>query len=145
MELQMGNKTLAIIKPDAVKKNVIGKIISMITKAGFKINAMKYTRITREQAAVFYEVHKERPFYGELLDYISSGPIVPIALEKENAVEEFRKLIGNTDPLQAEEGTIRKLFGESKAVNAIHGSDSDENAEIEIAFFFSKSELIFNK
>ncbi len=141
----MGNKTLAIIKPDAVRKNVIGKIISMITKAGFKIKAMKYTRITKEQAAIFYEVHKERPFYGELLEYISSGPIIPIVLEKENAVNEFRKLIGDTDPLKAEEDTIRKLFGESKAINAIHGSDSDENAEIEIGFFFSKSELIFNQ
>ncbi len=141
----MGNKTLAIIKPDAVQKNVIGEIIAMITNAGFKVKAMKYTRITKEQAAIFYEVHKERPFYYELLEYISSGPIVPIALEKDNAVNDFRNLIGNTDPTMAEEGTVRKLYGESKAINAIHGSDSDENADIEIAFFFSKIELIFNQ
>ncbi len=141
------SKTLAIIKPDAVDKNVIGEIISVITKAGFRVLGMKMVNITREQAGAFYEVHKERPFYGELVEYMTSGPIVPIALELKNgtAFEEFRKLIGNTDPEKADEGTIRKLYGESKAVNAIHGSDSTENAEIEIGFFFSKSELISNK
>ena len=140
----MSNRTLAIIKPDAVKKNAIGEIITKITNAGFKILAMKYTKINIGQAGVFYEVHKERPFYGELIEYMSNGPIVPLALEKENAVDDFRTLIGNTEPLQAAEGTIRKLFGESKAVNAIHGSDSPENANIEISFFFSKSELVKN-
>lgn len=138
----MIEKTLAIIKPDAVKKNVIGEIISMITKAGFRILGMKYTRINKEQAGSFYEVHKERPFYNDLVDYMSSGPIVPIALEKENAIEDYRKLIGSTDPAQAENGTVRKLYGESKSFNAVHGSDSVENGLIEIGFFFSKSELV---
>jgi nucleoside-diphosphate kinase len=145
MEKSMRTKTLAIIKPDAVSKNVIGEILAMITKAGFSVKAMKLTRISKEQAGVFYEVHKERPFYGELVEYMSSGTIVPIALEKENAVNDFRKLIGNTDPQQAEVGTVRKLYGESKAINAIHGSDSDENAQIEINFFFSNSELVLNR
>lgn len=137
-------RTLAIIKPDAVKKNVIGEIIAKITGAGFKVLALKLTRISSAQAGKFYEVHKERPFYGELVEYMTSGAIVPIALEKENAVEDFRKLIGSTDPLQADEGTIRKLYGESKAVNAIHGSDSPENGLIEIGFFFSTSEVTAN-
>jgi nucleoside-diphosphate kinase len=137
-------RTLAIIKPDAVKKNVIGEIIAKITGAGFKVLALKLTRISTAQAGKFYEVHKERPFYGELVEYMTSGAIVPIALEKDNAVEDFRKLIGSTDPLQADEGTIRKLFGESKAVNAIHGSDSPENGLIEIGFFFSTSEVTAN-
>lgn len=140
----MSNKTLAIIKPDAVEKNAIGEIISMFTKAGFKVLAMKLTRISPAQAGAFYEVHKERPFYGELIEYMSSGPIVPIALEKENAVEDYRKLIGATDPLEAAEGTVRKLYGTSKAFNAVHGSDSDENAKIEIGFFFSASEIADN-
>ena len=135
-------RTLCIIKPDAVSKNVIGEIIAKITQAGFKTLGMRLTRISKEQAGAFYEVHKERPFYGELVEYMCSGPIVPIALEKENAVEDFRKLIGATDPTQAAEGTIRKLYGASKAVNAIHGSDSVENGLIEIGFFFSKSEII---
>jgi len=137
----MIEKTLAIIKPDAIKKNVIGEIISMITKAGFKIHGMKYTKINKEQAGSFYEVHKERQFYSDLVDYMSSGPIVPIALEKENAIEDFRKLIGSTDPAQADEGTVRKLYGTSKSNNAIHGSDSVENGINEIGFFFSKSEI----
>ncbi len=135
-------KTLCIIKPDAVQKNVIGEIIAKITQAGFKIKGMRLTKLSKEQAGAFYEVHKERPFYGELVEYMSSGPIVPIALEKENAVEDYRKLIGATDPNDAEEGTIRKLFGESKAVNAVHGSDSVENGELETRFFFSRSETI---
>jgi nucleoside-diphosphate kinase len=138
----MGKRTLAIIKPDAVNKNVIGEIISKITHAGFTVKGFKLTRISVEQAGVFYEVHKERPFYHELCEYMSNGRIVPIALEKENAVEDFRAFIGSTDPAEAAEGTIRKLFGTSKAVNAIHGSDSDDNAAKEIAFFFSGSELI---
>ena len=137
-------RTLAIIKPDAVKKNVIGEIVTMITKAGFKIKGIKLTKISKEQAGAFYEVHKERPFYADLVEYMCSGPIVPIALEKDNAVEDFRKLIGSTDPLQADEGTVRKLYGTSKAINAIHGSDSKENGLIEIGFFFSTSEIVAN-
>lgn len=140
----MGNKTLAIIKPDAVSDGYIGEIISMITKAGFKIKAMKMVHLTVNQAKSFYEVHKERPFYNDLVEYMTSGPCVPIALEKENAVEDYRKLIGATDPAQAAEGTVRKLYARNKQFNAVHGSDSDENAEKEIAFFFSKQELLEN-
>lgn len=137
-------RTLAIIKPDAVKKNVVGEIIAMITKAGFNILAMKMTRISMEQAGAFYEVHKERPFYGELCEYMSSGAIVPMVLEKDNAVDDYRKLIGATDPNDAEEGTVRKLYGDSKANNAVHGSDSPENGLIESGFFFSNSEIVAN-
>lgn len=140
----MGNKTLAIIKPDAVSDGYIGEIISMITKAGFKVKAMKMIHLTVNQAKSFYEVHKERPFYDDLVEYMTSGPCVPIALEKENAVEDYRKLIGATDPAQAAEGTVRKLYARNKQFNAVHGSDSDENAEKEIAFFFSKQELLEN-
>lgn len=140
----MGIKTLAIIKPDAVKDGYIGEIISMITKAGFKVKAMKMVHLTKAQAQKFYEVHKERQFYGELVEYMTSGPCVPIALEKDNAVEDYRKLIGATDPAQAEEGTIRKLYARNKQFNAVHGSDSDENAAKEIAFFFSEKELLEN-
>ncbi|MFN3694992.1 MAG: nucleoside-diphosphate kinase [Ignavibacterium sp.] len=140
----MSNKTLAIIKPDAVGDGYIGEIISMITKAGFKIKAMKMVHLTVNQAKSFYEVHKERLFYNDLVEYMTSGPCVPIALEKENAVEDYRKLIGATDPSQAEEGTVRKLYARNKQFNAVHGSDSDENAEKEIAFFFSKQELLEN-
>uniref|UniRef100_A0A832DKZ3 Nucleoside diphosphate kinase n=1 Tax=Ignavibacterium album TaxID=591197 RepID=A0A832DKZ3_9BACT len=140
----MGNKTLAIIKPDAVSDGYIGEIISMITKAGFKIKAMKMVHLTVNQAKSFYEVHKERPFYNDLVEYMTSGPCVPIALEKENAVEDYRILIGATDPAQAAEGTVRKLYARNKQFNAVHGSDSDENAEKEIAFFFSKQELLEN-
>lgn len=138
----MSNKTLAIIKPDAVKKNVIGQIVTKITEAGFKISGIKQVRMSKASAEAFYEVHKERPFYNELVEFMTSGPVVPIALERENAVAEYRKLIGATDPAQADEGTIRKLFAANKAENAVHGSDSDENALIEIGHFFSKSELI---
>lgn len=140
----MGNKTLAIIKPDAVSDGYIGEIISMITKAGFKVKALKMVHLTVNQAKSFYEVHKERPFYNDLVEYMTSGPCVPIALEKENAVEDYRKLIGATDPSQAEEGTVRKLYARNKQYNAVHGSDSDENAEKEIAFFFSRQELLEN-
>ncbi|GAB1370328.1 nucleoside-diphosphate kinase [Candidatus Kapaibacterium sp.] len=138
----MSNKTLAIIKPDAVGNNVAGAIIEKIQIAGFKTLAFKLTRITPAIAGQFYAVHKERPFYQDLIDYMTSGPIVPIALEKENAVEEFRKLIGATDPKKADPGTIRALFGTGIEANAIHGSDSDENALREIAFFFSESDLV---
>jgi nucleoside-diphosphate kinase len=138
----MSNKTLAIIKPDAVSKNVIGEIIAMITKAGFKVRAMKLTKLSNEQAGNFYAVHKERPFYNDLVNYMTSGPVVPLSLEKENAVEDFRKLIGATDPTKADEGTVRKLYGSSIEANAIHGSDSDENANIETNFFFSSCERV---
>lgn len=131
------NITFTMIKPDAVEANNIGPILAMINKAGFKIRAMKYLRLSREQAGNFYIIHKERPFYGELVDYMSSGPIVAAVLEKENAVADFRTLIGATDPAKAAEGTIRRLFAKSIAANAVHGSDSDENAVIESNFFFS--------
>jgi nucleoside-diphosphate kinase len=138
----LGNRTLAILKPDSVKKNYTGDIIKMILAAGFKIKGMKMMRMTPESAKVFYLVHKDRPFYNDLVEYMTSGHCVPIALEKENAVAEYRKLIGATDPTQAEEGTVRKLYAKDKAENAVHGSDSDENAAIEIAHFFSAQELI---
>lgn len=136
----VGNITFTMIKPDAVEANNIGPILAMINKAGFRIMAMKYMRLTQEQAGKFYEVHKERPFYGELTEYMSSGPIVAAVLVKENAVADYRKLIGATDPTKAEDGTIRKLYAKSIAANAVHGSDSDENAVIEANFFFSQLE-----
>ena len=129
-----------MIKPDAVEAGNIGGITKMIEDAGFKIVAMKYTRLTPELAGAFYAVHKERPFYGELVEYMSSGPIVAAILEKDNAVADFRKLIGATNPAEAEEGTIRKIYAKSIAANAVHGSDSDENAEIEGNFYFSQLE-----
>lgn len=135
-----GNITFTMIKPDAVEANNIGPILAMINKAGFRILAMKYMRLTKEQAGNFYAVHKERPFYGELTEYMSSGPIVAAVLSKENAVADYRKLIGATDPSKADEGTIRKMFAKSIAANAVHGSDSDENANIESDFFFSQLE-----
>jgi len=131
-----------MIKPDAVEAKNTGKIIDMIIDAGFGIKAMKLTHLTQGEAETFYAVHKERPFYGELVEYMTSGPIVAAILEKENAVEDFRKLIGATDPADAAEGTIRKEFAESKAKNAVHGSDSDENAEIESNFHFSGREIV---
>jgi nucleoside-diphosphate kinase len=140
----LGNRTLAILKPDCVRKNLIGEVITKITEAGFKIKAMKMTRLSRAAAEGFYEVHKEREFFNSLVDFMTSGPCVPIALEKENAVADFRKLIGSTDPSEAAEGTIRKLFAESKQFNIVHGSDSDENAAIEIAHFFPRKELLEN-
>ena len=129
-----------MIKPDAVGAGNTGAITKMIEEAGFKIIAMKLTQLTPERAGQFYAVHKERPFYGELCEYMSSGPIVPMILEKENAVEDFRTLIGATNPQEAAEGTIRKLFAESISANAIHGSDSDENAEIEGEFYFAQTD-----
>jgi nucleoside-diphosphate kinase len=131
------NKTFTMIKPDAVANGHIGAILDQIIKGGFKITAMKYTKLSQETAGKFYEVHKARPFYGELVDFMSSGTIVAAILEKDNAVEDFRKLIGATDPAKAEKGTIRNLFAQSIGANAIHGSDSDENAQIEGSFFFS--------
>jgi len=141
----MTERTLAIIKPDAVGKNVVGEIIAKLTQAGFKVLAMKLTRISKAQAGEFYAVHKERGFYGELVDFMSSGAIVPIALEKENAIADYRTLIGATDPAEAAEGTIRKMFASSKGENAVHGSDSVENGRNEIAFFFSESEIVANQ
>lgn len=129
-----------MIKPDAVKAGNIGGILKEINAGGFKIKAMKYTKLSMESAGRFYEVHKERPFYGELCEFMSSGPIVAAILEKDNAVESFRTLIGATNPEQAAEGTIRKMFAKSIGENAVHGSDSDENALIEGAFFFSGRE-----
>ena len=135
-----GNRTFTMIKPDAVGAGSAGAITKLIEEAGFKIVAMKKTRLTAELAGKFYAVHKERPFYGELCTYMSSGPIVPMILEKTEAVEDFRKLIGATDPKKAAPGTIRALFAKSIDANAIHGSDSDANAEIEGNFFFSQFE-----
>jgi nucleoside-diphosphate kinase len=135
-----GNRTFTMIKPDATADNNIGPILSMINQAGFRIVAMKLTRLTREKAGKFYEIHKERPFFGELTEYMSSGPIVAAILEKENAVEDFRTLIGATDPAKAAEGTIRKKFAKSIGANAVHGSDSDANAKLEGSFFFSELE-----
>ena len=137
-----GNRTFTMIKPDAVESGNIGNIIQMITDAGFAIKAMKYTQLSEEQAKKFYEVHAERPFYLELVDYMISGPIVAAILEKENAVADFRKLIGATDPSEAAEGTIRKKYAESKAKNAVHGSDSDENGALEGEFHFASSEVV---
>ena len=134
------NRTFTMIKPDAVEAGNIGGITKMIEEAGFKIVAMKYTRLTAELAGAFYAVHKERPFYGELVEYMSSGPIVAAILEKDNAVADFRTLIGATNPAEAAEGTIRKIYAKSIAANAVHGSDSDENAEIEGNFYFSQLE-----
>ena len=135
-----GNRTFTMIKPDAVSKGYIGGILKMINEAGFRIVAMKFTQLSRADAMAFYAVHKERPFYGELVEYMSGGPIVAAILEKENAVEDFRTLIGSTNPAEAAEGTIRKIYAESIAANAVHGSDSDENAQIEGNFFFSQRE-----
>ena len=131
-----------MLKPDAIENGHMGKIIDMIINAGFEIKAMKLTQLTEEQAKKFYEVHSERPFYGELVEYMTSGPIVAAILEKENAVADFRALIGATDPAEAAEGTIRKYYAESKGRTAVHGSDSDENAEIESHFHFTSAEII---
>ena len=134
------NRTFTMIKPDATSKGYTGAMLDQIIKAGFSVKAMKWTKLTVEQAGQFYEVHKERPFYGELVAFMSSGPIVAAILEKENAVADFRKLIGATNPAQAEEGTIRKNFAASMGENAVHGSDSDENAQLEGNFFFAATE-----
>ncbi len=134
------NRTFTMIKPDAVANGHIGAIINDITSAGFKIIALKYTQLTAETAGKFYEIHKERPFYNDLVGFMSSGPIVAAILEKDNAVEDFRKLIGATNPADAAEGTIRQKYAKSIDANAVHGSDSDENAEIEGNFFFTAEE-----
>ncbi len=134
------NRTFTMLKPDSVINGHMGAIIDKITGAGFKIIAMKYTRLNEQTAGMFYEVHKERPFYKDLVSYMSSGPIVAIILEKDNAIEDFRTLIGATDPAKAAPGTIRNLYAKSIDANAVHGSDSDENADVEGNFFFSKLE-----
>ncbi len=136
-----GNRTFTMIKPDAVKNGHIGAILNQINAAGFKILALKYTHLSAEKAGAFYEVHKERPFYGELVEFMSSGPIVAAILEKENAIEDFRKLIGATNPAEAAEGTIRANYATSIGENAVHGADSDENAIIEGSFHFAGTEI----
>lgn len=137
-----GTTTFTMIKPDAFAAGNSGAILKMIEEAGFSIKAMKLTQLTSATAGAFYAVHKERPFYNDLVSYMSSGPIIAIVLDKANAVEDFRKLIGATNPTEAAEGTIRKIFATSIEANAIHGSDSDENAQIEAAFFFSQLERV---
>lgn len=136
------NRTFTMIKPEAVAKGYTGKITDMIIEAGFTIKAMKLKQLSKEEAGEFYAVHSERPFYGELVNYMSGGPIVAMILEKENAVVDFRTLVGATDPAEAAEGTIRKQYATSKGENAVHGSDSDENAEIESNFHFTAAEIV---
>lgn len=140
----MGNRTLAILKPDAIEKNIYGDIIARIQADGFKIVGMKMMKLNPKTATGFYEVHKDRPFFPGLLEYMTSGACIPMVLAKENAVEDFRKLIGSTDPLKADPGTIRKDFADDITHNIVHGSDSDENAANEISFFFTRAELIGN-
>ncbi len=135
-------KTLAILKPDCVRKNLIGDVVKMITEAGFTIRGMRMVRLTPDTAGGFYEVHRDRPFFNDLVMFMSSGTCVPMVLEKENAVADFRTLIGATDPREAEEGTVRKRFADSKGENIVHGSDSVENALTEIAYFFAGRDLI---
>ena len=134
--------TLAILKPDTVEAGNAGKVLAHLEKEGFKIRAIKQVRLTEAQARAFYEVHKERPFYGSLVEFMTSGPVIPVALERESAVPQLRQVMGATDVSKAEEGTVRKLYGTSIEKNAIHGSDSPENAAIELSFFFSRSELL---
>jgi nucleoside-diphosphate kinase len=136
------NRTLAIIKPDAVASGRSGKIIAHLQDAGFAVRALRMTRLTTAQAEAFYAVHAARPFYGSLVAFMTSGPVIPMALEAEGAVRKLRDVIGATDPAEAAEGTIRRLYAESKERNAIHASDSDENAAVEIGFFFPGSELL---
>ncbi len=135
------NRTFTMLKPDSVEKGNIGAILEKINASGFRIVALKLTQMTTTDAKAFYEVHKERPFYGELVEYMTRGPVVAAILEKDNAVEDFRTLIGATNPTEAAEGTIRKLYAASVGENAVHGSDSDENAAIESAFHFSNREM----
>ncbi len=136
------SRTLAIVKPDAVASGHAGKIIAHLEDRGFQVLGMRMTRLSREQAGAFYAVHRERPFYAELVDFMISGPVIPLALERADAVATLREVIGSTDPAEAAEGTIRKLYAESKGRNAIHASDSDENAKNEVAFFFAESQLV---
>ncbi|HEY0144353.1 MAG TPA: nucleoside-diphosphate kinase [Thermoanaerobaculia bacterium] len=138
----MSNRTFTIIKPDSVRKGNFGKIISRIEAEGFRVLGLKKVSLSRSEAEAFYGVHRERPFFGSLVEYMTSGSVFVAALERDNAVAELRKLMGATDPAKADAGTIRKEFGESIEQNAIHGSDSDENAAIEISFFFAGTELL---
>ena len=142
MEIDVVERTLAILKPDCVHKKLIGEVIARIQKAGFKIIGMKMTRLTKETASRLYAIHRGKAFFEGLVEFVSSGPCVVITLENENAVEEFRKLIGATDPKDAAPGTIRKDFADSKSENIVHGSDSPENAKSEIKFLFSAKELV---
>ncbi len=142
MAEQTGKLTFGIIKPDAVRAGKVGAIIQRITDSGFRLRALKLIQMTREEAEGFYEVHRERPFFGELTTFMSSGACVVMALEKEGAVRAWRDLMGATDPAKADEGTLRKEFGGSVGENAVHGSDSEENARIEIGYFFSRLELV---
>jgi nucleoside-diphosphate kinase len=134
--------TLAILKPDSVEAGNAGNILALLQKEGFTIRGLKMVRLSQAQAQAFYEVHKERPFYGSLVEFMTSGPVIPVALEREDAVPHLRKVMGATDVAKAEEGTVRKLYGTSIEQNAIHGSDSPENAAIELSFFFSRTELL---
>ena len=135
-------RTLAILKPDCVRKNLIGDVIKQITDAGFRVRGMRMVWLTKETAGGFYEVHRARPFFNDLVAFMSSGPCVPIVLEKENAVADFRTLIGATDPAEAADGTVRKLYADSKGENIVHGSDSAENAAIEIGYYFAGRDLL---
>jgi nucleoside-diphosphate kinase len=140
----LADRTLAILKPDCIRRDLAGKVIDHLLNAGFNIVAMKMVKLTREVAGEFYAVHKERPFYIDLLDFMTETKVIPIILEKEKAVPELRKTIGATDPAEAEDGTVRKLYAENKQNNIIHASDSAENASIEMSFFFSAKEIIEN-
>jgi len=135
------NRTFTMLKPDSIEDGYMLPILNKISESGFKIIALKYKKMNREEAQEFYSIHSEKPFFNDLINFITRGPIVAAVLEKDNAVEDFRKLIGSTDPNEAEEGTIRKSFARSKGENAVHGSDSDENANIEISFHFDKTEI----
>tara|TARA_B100000214_G_scaffold198907_1_gene143956 strand:- start:1215 stop:1637 length:423 start_codon:yes stop_codon:yes gene_type:complete len=136
------NRTFTMLKPDSIEDGYMLPILNKISDSGFKIVALKYKKMSREEAEKFYSIHSEKPFFDDLINFITRGPIVAAVLEKDNAVEDFRKLIGSTDPQEAEEGTIRKIFARSKGENAVHGSDSDENAGIEISFHFEEREII---
>lgn len=140
----MVERTLAILKPDCVKKKLAGQVLARIEGAGFRVLGVKMVRLTKETAGGFYAVHRERPFFNDLVTFMSSGKCIPVALEKENAVADFRKLIGATDPKDADPGTIRRDFASSKGENVVHGSDSPENGRIEIAYFFPEKEIIEN-
>jgi nucleoside-diphosphate kinase len=137
-------RTLAILKPDCVRKNLIGEVIRRIQDAGFTVRGLKMIKLTREEAEGFYAVHRGRPFFAELTEFMSSGPCVPIVIEKDNAVNDFRRLIGATDPAEAEEGTIRREFADNKGQNIVHGSDSEENGRLEANYFFPEHEIVAN-
>jgi nucleoside-diphosphate kinase len=138
----VNNRTLAILKPEVVKENKIGSMIRIINDNGFKIINLKMIKLSEDSAKGFYEIHKDKPFYKDLVEYMTSGPCIPLILEKDNAVTDYRKLIGATDPVKAAEGTIRKLYAKDKTVNAVHGSDSDDNAKLEISHFFTRDEIL---